>query len=118
MSPELEEKLCKDFPSLFSGRDKPITESLMSFGCECLDGWYGIIRSFCWIAKDSDIVFTQIKEKYGGLRLYYFGGDDRIAGACRMAEEMSYKTCEVCGCPGAPSKGGWIMTRCESCRAT
>jgi len=118
MSPELEAKLYADFPSLFAGRHKPVTESLMSYGCECLDGWYEIIRGFCEIAKDSGVEITQIKEKFGGLRLYYHGGDDCVDGACRMAEEMSYRTCESCGRPGRPNESGWIMTRCESCRAT
>jgi hypothetical protein len=116
MSPELESKLIQDFPNLFVDKDKPPTESLMCFGCECGDGWYEIIRAFCWIAKDSDVRFSQIKEKFGGLRLYYYGGDDRIHGACSMAESMSYVTCERCGHPGKPNKGGWIMTLCETCR--
>ena len=33
-----------------------------------------------------------------------------------MAEEMSYKICERCGCPGSANKQGWIMTLCDKCR--
>ena len=42
----------------------------------------------------------QVKEKFGTLRFYYTGGDDRIDGMVRMAESMSAVTCETCGAPG------------------
>lgn len=60
--------------------------------------------------------FDQVKEKYGGLRLYFSGGDEYVEGLVSMAEAMSYKICEVCGNKGEPNKGGWISTLCESCR--
>lgn len=59
------------------------------------------------------IHIDQIKEKFGGLRFYYSGGDDEIAGMVRMAESMSYRLCEVCGSPGRPNKEGWIQTLCK-----
>lgn len=58
------------------------------------------------------VVAVQVKEKFGGLRFYYSGGDDTIRGAVRMAEAMSYDTCEVCGAPGKPTKSGWVRTLC------
>ena len=48
------------------------------------------------------VIAIQVKEKFGGLRFYYSGGDDYIRGLVDMAESMSYKTCEVCGSPGKP----------------
>jgi hypothetical protein len=59
------------------------------------------------------VVATQVKEKFGGLRFYYSGGDDYIDGVVAMAESMSYRTCEVCGAPGTSTSGGWIRTLCE-----
>lgn len=59
------------------------------------------------------VVAIQVKEKFGGLRFYYNGGDDYIKGVVDMAEEMSYVTCEECGAPGKPTKGGWIRTLCK-----
>lgn len=59
------------------------------------------------------VVALQVKEKFGGLRFYYSGGDDYIRGVVSMAEEMSYRTCEECGAPGTTDKGGWIRTLCE-----
>lgn len=66
--------------------------------------------------KYFSVKFDQVKEKYGGLRIYFTGGDDYVEGIISMAEEYSYKVCEVCGNSGKPNKGGWITTLCESCR--
>lgn len=58
------------------------------------------------------VVAIQVKEKFGGLRFYYNGGDDYIRGVVDMAEEMSYRICEECGSPGKSTKSGWIQTLC------
>lgn len=119
MRMELEEKLVKDFPALFKGKDKPVTESLMAFGCECDDGWYPVIRNVCHAIYEhiqdtnQEFEFTQVKEKYGGLRIYYFGGDDFTEGVIRMAEYTAYRTCEVCGNPGSLCHAGvWLKVLC------
>jgi hypothetical protein len=113
----------------------------MCWGCEVGNGWYELLSSVCWrifqhekniedrkrILADQPekikaeleyfpVKFDQIKEKYGGLRIYFTGGDDYVDGIVSMAEEYSYKVCEVCGNSGKPNKGGWITTLCESCR--
>lgn len=135
MKSELENKLFNDYSMLFDNRHKSPAESCMAFGIECGDGWYELIRSICSIisnretnvkarlkyeGKDENqcisVRFDQIKEKFGGLRVYYSGGDDYIRGAISMAEEMSYKICEICGNKGFPNKKGWISTLCDSCR--
>ena len=59
------------------------------------------------------VVATQVKEKFGGLRFYYNGGDDHILGIVNMAESMSYRTCEECGAPAKSNNEGWIRTLCE-----
>lgn len=87
---------------------------------ECGEGWCGLIRNVCRIAehriknrKISEFKFVQIKEKFGGLRMYFEGGDDYIAGAVDMAETCSFQTCEVTGKPGVIcKKGGWLKTLC------
>ena len=55
----------------------------------------------------------QVKEKFGTLRFYYYGGDEYISGLVDMAEGMSARTCEECGAPGAIRTGGWIKTLCD-----
>ena len=63
------------------------------------------------------VVAIQVKEKFGGLRFYYTGGDDYIRGLENMAESMSYRTCEVCGAPAATAaEDKRIRTLCEQHR--
>jgi hypothetical protein len=89
------------------------------------EGWWPILQALCsniqhyinWKNKDSEVVpqvvVAQIKEKFGGLRFYYDGGDDRIQGMVSMAESWADKTCETCGKPGRRREGGWIRTLCD-----
>ena len=92
------------------------------------EGWWPILESLCsniqhyldWINKNHDahpvveqVVVAQIKEKFGGLRFYYDGGDDRVYGMVRMAESWAAHTCETCGAPGKSRDGVWIKTLCD-----
>jgi len=65
----------------------------------------------------------QMKEKFGTLRFYYEGGNDRIRGLVDMTEQLSGTVCEVCGslgtlCRSAKGAGGWYKTLCEDCAVT
>jgi len=125
MKNELEETLCKKYPKLFVNIDTDMTTTAMCWGFECGDGWYNIINTLCaniqshidWKNKNEvgvpQVTVDQVKEKFGGLRFYYEGGDDVIDGMVRMAEGMSEVTCEVCGKPGESRGNGWIRTLCE-----
>lgn len=68
-----------------------------------------------WRKPPTQITFTQIKEKYGTLRVYHNGGDEFCQGVIDMAESMSSVTCEDCGVPGKVRDGGWIRTLCDDC---
>lgn len=59
------------------------------------------------------VVVDQVKEKFGGLRFYYRGGDDVVDGMVRMAESWAARTCETCGNPGTLRHGGWVRTLCD-----
>jgi hypothetical protein len=64
------------------------------------------------------VVAVQVKEKFGGLRFYYDGGDDRIKGLVSYAESLSYQVCEECGLLDksvARNTTGWIRTNCRLC---
>ena len=88
-------------------------------------GWWTIIESLCsniqhhldWKNRQSEVVpqvvVEQIKEKFGGLRFYYQGGDDEISGMVRIAESWAAHSCETCGAPGERRGGGWIRTLCD-----
>ena len=64
-----------------------------------------------------EVVVEQIKEKFGGLRFYYIGGDDKIDGMIRMAERWADNACKECGAPGSSGGKGWIKTLCPVHRA-
>lgn len=59
------------------------------------------------------IKVEQIKEKFGGLRFYYQGGDAQISGMVTMAEAWAGRSCETCGDRGERRSGGWIRTLCD-----
>ena len=64
----------------------------------------------------SQVVTTQVKEKFGGLRFYYYGGNEKIDGMIWLAENMSYNICETCGSTeNIGQTKGWITTLCEKC---
>jgi hypothetical protein len=91
-------------------------------------GWWPIIENLCaniqshtdWWNKNREtrpvveqVVVDQIKEKFGGLRFYYRGGDDYVRGLIQMAEAWASYSCEECGAPGKRRSGGWIRTLCD-----
>jgi hypothetical protein len=96
------------------------------------EGWWPIIESLCaniqshtdWWNKNREtrpvveqVVVEQIKEKFGGLRFYYEGGDEQISGMVRMAEAWASHACEECGAIGTLGGKGWIKTLCPTHRA-
>jgi len=57
------------------------------------------------------VKIDQIKEKFGGLRFYYSGGDKEVAGMVNFAEYLCNKTCEVSGERGELHiRGSWLKT--------
>jgi hypothetical protein len=58
--------------------------------------------------------FVQIKEKFGGLRMYFDGGVyEKILAITDFAERMSEVTCEVCGNVGKTYRTRWHKTLCK-----
>lgn len=78
-------------------------------------GWKDILDKLENIDCTSDIVIQQIKEKFGGLRVYYSGTCPIFEKAVREAEEASYNTCQICGKTPANmvTKNYWMRTLCE-----
>ena len=139
MRRELDEKLCEKYPKIFRDRNAPMTQTAMCWGFECSDGWYNIINTLCFQIQNhidwknsqrekllksnphdidipdevSQVVAVQVKEKFGTLRFYADGGDDKTDGMIRMAEAMSAVTCETCGSPGEMRGRSWFYTACD-----
>lgn len=125
MRVDLQEKLIKKYPSLFIQVNHPMTNTCMCWGIECGDGWYDLIDRTCAkiMAVDPDknknVSFCQIKEKFGGLRLYLDNADNAAFEICCSAEQESYTICELCGKAGKHNNdSSWISTLCNKCRMT
>jgi hypothetical protein len=114
-------------------RDKSMMETCMCWGFECGDGWFTILDQLMsniqhhidWTNKNFEkgykqykqvpqVTLDQVKEKFGTLRFYYYGGDDYCRGAESMAASMTARTCEDCGNPGKLLTQGWHRTLCET----
>lgn len=82
-------------------------------------GWYDVVKGifeFIEARGYKDVRVQQIKEKFGGLRFYYEGGDDELFKMVAEAEDQTYKICDMCGKQGQRHTAGWIKTRCADHR--
>jgi hypothetical protein len=110
------ERMEKSYPKMFANKYG---------GFAVGKGWYPIIERLCsniqqhieWKNRNGEVVpqvvVEQIKEKFGGLRFYYQGGDDEVSGMVRMAEAWADVACEDCGGIGKRRGGGWVRTLCD-----
>lgn len=90
------------------------------------EGWRDLLDRMCVRiraavqAGDATFKFSQIKEKYGTLRVYWDGtlsssANARVEEAIALAEARSACTCEVCGDEGRLYEAGYVlMTRCTA----
>ena len=146
MKKELQDKLFKKYPKIFRQKDLSMQETAMCWGIACGDGWYDLIDELCgeiqnrvdnvnrqtkYKIKNSPTTLvptkaeifvceaTQVKEKFGSLRFYTYGGDDYIDGLISMAESISSRVCTECGNKVEKineMKRGWIYTLCNDCK--
>ena len=102
MKQELENKLYNDFPKLFRQKDLDKSLTCMCWGIECPDEWFDVIHKACKLIqsridnnqhlsdKYPQIEFTQVKEKFGTLCMYYHPPTDWVDGVLDMADAMVY----------------------------
>lgn len=91
------------------------------------DGWQDLIERACAkiqtvvdAAPEASVRIDTIKQKFGGLRLYWSGHhvpdeiNHAIEEAVALAEARSVCSCETCGAPGRLFKNkGWLATACD-----
>lgn len=113
MRQELVQDLRDKYPKIFTNVNR----------IECRDGWYILLNDFCRSTQayvDSGLAHqvkaTQVKEKFGGLAFYYLGGDEHIRFLTARTQQLSLRTCEVCGDSGTLIKGDWWKVRCDKHR--
>lgn len=109
------DKLRQDYPLMYEN----------AYDLYVGEGWQPIILALTkqiqsridWSVKVGhpidQVTVQQIKEKFGGLRFYYEGGDDTIDGTVNMAESWASHTCEVCGDRATKKTNGWIKNVCD-----
>lgn len=112
---EMQEYFPKVFPKMYVG----------DYGGICCDvGWFNIINMLSrniqhyldWKSDVTQVTVEQVKEKLGGLRFYYSGGDDYIRGMVAMAESIAEVTCEKCGNTASTNwQDALVRTYCNSC---
>lgn len=121
MTPERESELYANHPRLLIYRPWQGENLPMQFGIQCGDGWHFLIdRLLHRVQVHADVeglqpVVLQIKEKLGGLRVYWRDADLFVLGINAFAEDLSESICEVCGLPGSlvTNSYGARWTRCE-----
>jgi hypothetical protein len=130
MKEELELKLVEKYPTILKDYRGDCKKTCMAWGMECGDGWYDlldkVLNKLDYISKTSgtQVVATQIKEKYGTLRFYYDtivttdlnldeAIDEIISDVVSAAERKSESICEMCGKWGELYDNGWWKVRCD-----
>ena len=118
-------------PLIYRGRFDGPKRNLMIFGFCCGKGWFGLIYELSQqietiavdmknrgCPEDELPIVVQVKEKFGGLRVYMCNQNDDISLLIEQAEAKSHRVCERCGQAGETySDDGWYRTECESCRS-
>ena len=76
------------------------------------------IDSFNAAPPDSPVEVSQIKQKFGGLRIYHYNASEDIRQLIDHAIEASWHTCEKCGSTTGVNTNleGYRLTLCPECR--
>lgn len=85
-------------------------------GAQCGPGWVPAVLKAIAVCEAEGVGIVQIKQKFGGLRIYTGKFTEKTDAAIRLAEEVCAKTCEQCGAPGKLRGGVFVRTLCEVCR--
>jgi hypothetical protein len=82
-------------------------------------GWESLVRKVynAKIGLGVPVGIIQVKEKWGGLRIYTDYYVREIEEVITEVGRQSLEVCEQCGAPaGLVAKGTWYQTRCEEHR--
>lgn len=119
MTPEKQRILVEKYPKCFRDYDKSVRQTCICWGCECGDGWFDLLDRLFSKLEKLDVTLDQVKEKFGGLRVYFHCSDDNNEIVYKLIEDAEYEasnTCEVCGKQGSIKReNGWYKCRCIDC---
>jgi hypothetical protein len=109
--------------------------SIHYWGLECCDGWLNLVLDAsvkiefllhemlaAGVAVEALPGCVQIKEKFGGLRIYWHAFDaapvtPSMREVIAQAEERAARTCSVCGAAGIRRTGLGYSPFCDACAA-
>jgi len=101
-------------------------KSIKDIPWECGKGWWPMIEkvasaidSYNTAHPDSPVEVSQIKQKFGGLRIYHYNAPEDIRQLIDEAVEASWRTCERCGTKEGVTTNleGYRLTLCPECRS-
>ena len=84
------------------------------------DGWrkfFGeqMVEEIAQALKGEELIITQIKEKFGGLRFYCHGTTKEVYDVISKYEQLSKLVCIRCGAKATKISMGWISPFCDKC---
>ncbi len=100
-------------------------KSIKEMPWECGKGWWPMIEkaaaaidSFNVANPENPIEVSQIKQKFGGLRIYCYNAPEDIRQLIDEAVAASWHTCEKCGSTTGviTNLEGYRLTLCPACR--
>ena len=100
-------------------------KSIKEMPWECGKGWWPLIEkvaaaidSFNAAHPETPVEVSQIKQKFGGLRIYHYNAPEDIRQLIDDAVAISWCTCEKCGSTTGitTNNEGYIQTLCPECR--
>jgi hypothetical protein len=118
-------EIIKKYPELFGEPPYDPKESLICFGLEVSVNWLPVLdkgfQQMAEIVKKEnldDFRIIQVKEKFGGLRVYTRYSIDEIDKIIDRMEKEVESICEKCGSPeGKWREDGWMRVTCDICEA-
>jgi len=130
MHKTLTDALYSKCPIIYRNRDAADKENrtLMVWGFLCGSGWYDLLLNLSVSLEknarrqqqmgipDSKLpMISQVKEKFGGLRVYMKNGSPELYALIEKAQQASTSICECCGDEGKMVViDGCVMTRCSN----
>lgn len=78
-------------------------------------GWARLIDEVFDVHENLNcaVNIIQVKEKWGGLRIYTDYGNSKLDAIIKIVEADSFTICEECGSAGVLRKGNWYRTLCD-----
>jgi hypothetical protein len=94
---------------IYEGYDRAL--ALASVG----KGWAPLIHEVFDLIEQKKITqkVVQVKEKFGGLRIYTDIINDELEKKVIEVGNRSFTICEECGAPGQLRGGSWYRTLCD-----